>query len=534
MKQVTMRKLQWNKATALAAAALLLLPGALTLAGCGKKSADGGAGGGGGGGKHKNAGPTATPVTVADVQVGTISRTVPVTGNLQALQDVSLAPRVTARVTAVTVREGDHVRAGQVLVQQDTTDLQQTVNQAQAALQNQVAQLAQAQTNYQIQVAQSKQTVLNARAAVAAAQYNYSKAKQGSRPQQVLESQASVEQAKANLDNAAITLRRNQALFQQGAIARADLDTAQTTYNVDSQTYNNAQAALSLTKAGNYPQDISYALEQVKEAQATLQNDIASLQTITVRKQQIQAAQAAVAQAKATIAYDQQQVSYATVRSPIDGIVAARSTEPGQIASSTSTIMRIVNVRSMYYEPTISESDFAQTSIGNPVQVQVDAVPGKAYTGKVVAVYPAASTSTRVFSLRVAIDDPRYELRPGMFARGSVVTLVRRNVVVVPVTALVPRQNNGGFEANTSSSGVATGGTTLPPQQVFLAGKNNKAVARPVQVGVITPAQAEITSGLQPGDPLITTGQNLVQPGDSIIVENGGGHHNMAQASAAP
>lgn len=502
------------------------LPNAAMLAGCGKKGGDAQA-------KGKRSGPAITPVQTASVQLGTIKRTVAVTGSIAALQDVSLAARVSARVTQVTVREGDRVRAGQLLVQQDTTDLESTVHQAQANVQNTQAQLAQAQTNYQIQVAQAKQNILTAKAQVAAAQYNYSKEKQGSRPQQVLQGQAGVEQAQANLSNAAITLKRNQSLFAQGAIARADLDTAQTTYTVNLQTFNNAKAALSLTQAGNYPQDISYAQEQVREQQANLANQVSNEQQVLVRKQQIQAAQAAVAQAQAQVRFDQQQVQYASIVSPISGIVAARQTEPGQIATPTTTVMRIVNVRTVYYAPTISETDFAQTSVGNTVQVQADALPGKTYVGKVVAVYPVASASSRVFSLRVAIDNPRQELRPGMFARGSLVTEVKRNVVVVPMGVLVAVQDAGQFQINTTSSGTATGATTLPPQQVFLVGPGSKAVAKPVTLGLTTPNEAEITSGLRPGDQIITTGQNLINPGDKVKVVGGRGAGQNTQAASA-
>lgn len=512
MKQISfMRNSRLLRTATLFATVVLLAMSMAMLAGCGKKADKAG---------KANKGPTSTPVTVTDVKLGTLARTVTVTGNLEALQDVSLAARISARVTEVFVREGDRVTKGQALVQQDTTDLQATVNQARANVQNAVSQVAQAKTNYEIEYEQARQAVLKDQASIAAAQYNYSKVKQGNRPQQVLQAQATAEQAKATMQNAQTTLTRNKTLYAAGAIAKADLDTAQTTYDVDVQQYNNAKAALDLVKAGSYPQDIKYAAEQVKEAQATLKNDQANLKTIQVRKEQITAAEAGVTQAKATLAFDQQQVSYATIRSPIDGIVAARQTEPGQMASSSATVMRVVNVRTMYYEPTISETDFAQTKVGDPVQVTVDALPGRSYGGKVISVYPAASAANRVFSLRVSIDDPRYELRPGMFARGSVITAVHRNVVVVPITALVPIQTNSGFSTTDSSTGVATGGATLPPQQVYLAGKNKEAVAKPVQVGIVTATQAEITSGLKAGDPLITNGQDLINPGSPIIVED--------------
>ena len=330
------------------------------------------------------------------MKLGTIANSVPVTGSIQALQDVQLAAKTTARVTEVTVREGDVVRAGQLIVQQDATDLIANVQQAQANVQAAVANVAsdqakvsQAQTNYSLAVQQAKQNILLARAQVRAAQQNYSKLKGGNRPQQILQAQAQTAQAKANLDNAQITLQRNQTLFQQGAIAKADLDTATTTYNVDQALYKNALANQSLVQAGYQEQDVAQAQAQVQQQQANLQNAIANERNVAVRRDNITAAQAAlrqaqaqVAQAQATLRFNQQQVAFASIRSPIDGIVAARETEPGQIATVGTNLVRIVNVKTAYFEPTIAESDFAQTSVGDPVQVRSDALPGKVYLGQ--------------------------------------------------------------------------------------------------------------------------------------------------------
>ena len=526
MKQMTLRRMTLAAALALA------------LSGCGQKG-----GGGGPGGPKGAGGPQSVPVQVTRVQLGTIATNVPVTGNIQALEDVQLSARTTARVTQVTVREGDVVRAGQLIVQQDATDLQANVQQAEASVQAAVANVAsdqakvsQAGTNYTLAVQQAKQNILLARAQVAAAQQNFSKLRGGNRPQQKLQAQAQTVQAKANLDNARITLQRNQSLYAQNAIAKADLDTATTTYNVDLALYNNALANQSLVQAGYQQQDVSQAQAQVAQQQANLQNAISNERTVALRRDDIYAAQAAlrqaqaqVSQARQTLAFNQQQVANTSIHSPIDGIVAARETEPGQIATSGTNLMRIVNVKTAYFEPTISEGSFASTSVGDPVQVRSDALPGKVYLGKVAAVYPTAATGSRTFSLRVNIPNPRNELRPGMFARGSLLTDVHRNVVVVPVTALMAQQQNG-LAANTTSQGEASSTTSLSRQQVFLVGPGNKAVAQPVTIGAVSGDKAEITSGLKPGDRLITTGQGLLQPGQAVAVQ--GAHHGAETAQA--
>ena len=524
---LTMKNDNTGKKCAASALAGFFLVAALTGAGCGKKQDAAGAKGEGGA-----AGPNAAvPVEVASVKRSTIASTVQVTGSIQALQDVQLSARISGRVLAVNFREGQVVRAGQVMVQQDTTDLQATareaqanISQAEANVSSSIVKLSQAKTTYTLETQTARQAVAQAKAQVAASNQNYLKIKGGSRPQQVLQAKDQLLLAKANLDNSLTTLTRNKSLYAQGALAKADLDTAQTNYDVQVATYKNQQASLSLTVQGNQAEDIASALAQLQQQQVNLETAISNQQNVQLRRDDITAAQAAIQQAKAavqqqqaTLAYDQQQIYFASIRSPIDGIVAARETEPGQIASPGTNLMRVVNVKTVYYEPTVSETDFSETTVGDPVSVQVDALPGRSFNGVVKAVYPAASSGSRQFTLRVAVPNPTNELRPGMFARGSLMADVHRDVVVVPASALVPVQ---GDAIAASSDGTATGGTSLPPQQVFLVGPGNKAVARKVGVGIVTASQAEITRGLNPGDSLITVGQGQLMPGQPVKIES--------------
>jgi HlyD family secretion protein len=501
------------------------------MAGCGKKGASGG---GTAGGAHSK-GPQSVTVEVTPVKLGTIAQVQEITGNIAALEDSTISARVAARVSAVYVREGDTVKAGQVLVQQDTNDLQANVQNAQAQVVNAQATLAQNVTNYQIQVIQAKQNVENAEATLRASQFAYSKAKQGSRPQQVLEGKSSVDQAKATADNAYTTLQRDQYLYSQGALDAADLQTAQTTYAVDEQQYKNAQAALSLTVAGNYTQDIASAKEQVRESETNLVNQKANEKQILLHKQEIQAAQASVNAANATLAYDQEQVQYATIRAPFNGIVATRDAEPGQVAAVGAALIEVVNVSTCYFEPTVSELFYGDVNTGDKVQVRCDALPGKTFVGRVAAVFPSANTNTRVFSLRVDVPNPQNQLRPGMYARGRLTTAVHNNVVVIPQSALVTQAQTG-LAVNTTSTGEATGSTQMPDQQVMLAGPDGKkAVAQPVTIGLVAGNDAEITKGLKPGDQLITTGAGLLTDGQAITIagQHGGQHHPSQTAQTA-
>jgi RND family efflux transporter MFP subunit len=519
------------------AAAVAAVLAAALLAGCGQKGGGGDGGGGWGGqasGKPGVGEPGgAVPVQVATVSRETIEQAVPVTGNLVALQDVQLSAKAAGRVVAVHAHAGDSVRAGQLLVQQDTTDLEANVRQAQANIMSAQAKVSQAISNYQIQQTQAEQDVANAKSRVDAARENYLKVKRGLRPQEILQSENSLLSARASRDNALTILNRNKKLFAQGAIAQADVDQAQTSYDVAAAQYKNAEASLELAREGSRREDIVGAQQQVKQAETAYKTAVANRRQVAVRRADIMSAEAAVAQSRATLAFNQQQVANAMVKSPIDGIVAARTTEPGQIATPGTILMRVVNPRSIYYQPVVPETELADVHVGTPVNVQVDAIAGRLYAGKITAIYPAASTSERQFSLRVTIPNADGALRAGMFARGSIVTRVARDVPVVPATALVPDSAQQGYVPNATSDAPIGDGLQNTPQHLVVVKPDNTAGFRPVKIGIATMDKVQIVSGVAPGDRIVIVGQRSVRAGDKLAVQ-GQGQSQANAADAAP
>jgi HlyD family secretion protein len=476
-----------------------------------------------GGGRHRGGAGgigqiPAVPVQAQPVQNGTISASVSVTGNIDALHDITLSAKAPGRVLAINAREGDYVKAGQVVVQQDSTDLQATLRGDQALIASDEAKLSQAQENSAIQQTQSQQNVLNAQAALNAAKQNFTKLRRGNRPQDILQFQAAALQAKSTRDNALATYNRDKILLAQGAIAQATVDNDRSAYESNQALYLKAQAAQSEEEQGYQQEDINTAQEQVREQQANVANQVANRRLVLVSRGAIASAQAVLQQDHAKLAFDEQQVSNATIRSPIEGIVAARQTEPGELASAGTALVRIVNIDTLYFQPTISETDFAATHVGDPVQVTVDALPGRTFAGKVASLFPAADITTRVFSLRVLLPNSGHAMRPGMFARGTMVTRVARNVPVIPTSALVTTTSAAGFEANNSSDATVSQGLQLPPQQVVLLRPDQTAEVRPVKLGIVTMQRAEVTSGLQAGDQLIVVGQQGLKTGDKVTV----------------
>ncbi len=495
------------------------------LAGCHQPAPAAGAGPGGPG-----APKAATQVSVSKAVQGPISDVAEVTGALAALNDVTVGVKLGGKVVAVFAREGDLVRAGQVLVQQDTTDLKNQYEQqwanlltARTRLSQANIALADAKTNLKLTEQQTAASVKLATAGLDAARESAAVVKQGARTQErqqaaeaVEASRADRDSARADLDKSRADLKRYQALYREQAISSQQLDQAQSTadaasarYNSTVARYNSALQAQSLVQEGSRPEDIRRSQATVEQANQTLATATANRNQIQLRQadvqtalSQITAAQAGVRQAGAAVNLAQQAIRDASVRSPITGVVAERKVEPGmQVSTVKPDVMRVVSLDTIFFDAQLSESQFAEIHVGQPAEITVDALNGRKFAGQVSKIFPVASSTARSFTARVTLRNERGLLRPQMFARGRITLATHPDAVLVSRDAVLEPANGGGRIM------VAVGG---------------KALERTVRTGFANPRQTEILSGVQPGDMVITTGQSQVQSGDKIQIIGAG------------
>ncbi len=312
------------------------------------------------------------------------------------------------------------MRRGQVVAQLDRSDYLAQLRQAEAGLQSAQARLSQAQTGYNVTTVQSSAAIEQAKAGLAAAQANYEKIKNGARSQERMIAENQVATAKANLDNAQANLKRYKQLYQQGAVAQAQLDVYQTQYDVAQAQYNSAKQNMSLVEEGARSEDVRAAQTQVTQAKEALKTAQANAGQNAIRQEDIKNARAGVAQAEAQVALAKEQLDNTNIISPIDGIVSNRMAEPGQMALTSVPLIEVVDLSTVYFQAGVSETVLSKIHPGQVVMVSVDAYPSAGFTGTVQKIYPTASANTREFSVRVHIPNPKHELRPGMFARGSV------------------------------------------------------------------------------------------------------------------
>jgi HlyD family secretion protein len=438
----------------------------------------------------------ATAVAVVSARTGDIPFTISVTGSLQTLDDVMLSAKIPGKIANVFVREGDSVRAGQVVVQQDTKDLEAQLRQAEAALKSARARLQQAQTALELQPTQNETSLRQAEAALEAAKARLRALETGARRQERQQVEQQVASAKANLENAQANLERVRRLYQQDAVSRQQLDAAQTAYDIALAQYRTAQEQLSLVQEGPRQEEIDAQRALVKQAEEAVRLARTGDLQLRVRQDEVNAAKALVAQAEAGLFYARQQYESAFIRSPMNGTVAMRAAQPGQMAGAGTPLLRIVNLNAIFFEARVSETEVRYVRVGQPVTVTVDAYPGKMFRGVVSRIYPVGSEGSRDFIVRVDMRNEGGLLKPQMFARGEILVDVHRNVVLIPKDALL----------------------TQDGKRVVFVVKEGVARRIVVQTGYINGTNAEVR-GVPAGAQVVVQGQENLRDGDKVRVE---------------
>jgi HlyD family secretion protein len=456
-------------------------------------------------GRRQGAAPpeeSAMPVEVRPVEVTTLVETVVAGGAVAAVAEVTVISKATGRVAAILIKEGDSVRAGQVLVRLETGELMAQVQQAEAGLAAAHARLQMLEEGARPEErAQIEDQVRQAEANLAMARARLQMLEQGARPQERAQAEAAVAQAKANLDTAKASLDRTQALYETGAVSKAQLDAAQLQYDVARAQYDAAVQQRSVVQVGPRSEEIDMARSQVRAAQA--QRDAAVQQRAMVRQgarvQEIQMARAAVAQTQAAVALARLQLANATVTAPFAGTVTRRFVDPGQLVIAMpgqGFVATVAQIDTVHVGFDVSETDIARVHPGQPVAIRVDAYPGKAFAGTVREVGQAADPRVRAFRVKASVPNPGHLLKPGMFARGEITTAIRERALVIPREAV----------------GSVGGETT-----VFVV-EAGKARVRPVRLGMMSGAMVQVVSGLAVADPVVVAGQGGLVDGVAVTV----------------
>jgi membrane fusion protein, multidrug efflux system len=210
--------------------------------------------------------------------------------------------------------------------------------------------------------------------------------------------------------------------------------------------------------------------------------------------------QASVDQFKALIARK-------TLRAPFDGVAGIRQVNLGQYLKEGDMVVTLQAFDPIYVNFSLPQQDLSKLIIGEPVQLRVDAFPDQIFNGAITAINSLVDQATRNVQVQATFKNSDFRLRPGMFAKVSVVLSERQNVVAIPATAI---------HYAPYGDSIFVVSELKDPQ-----GKEYKGVKEQfIKTGQSRGDMIAVVSGLKPGDEVVTSGVFRLKSGAHVKVNN--------------
>ena len=403
----------------------------------------------------KKSGEATPEAAVANVQVahptvGPIAEQITADAILAPLSQAALASRISAPVRAEYVQRGAHVHRGQLLLTLEDRDLQGNA--------------------------------LDTEGAVRAAEANLTATVEATIPEELKKAEGDFEQAKAARDVAVRAAEERRKLFGQGALSGREADASFATA-VQAQT-------------------------QLDDAQKHLD----AVRGTTGRTNRV-AAQSQLTSARGRLTSAEAQVGYASLRSPIDGVVTDRPLFPGETAAAGTTVITVMDTSSLLAKLHLGQASAQQLSLGHEAMVTVPGVeePMKAAVSFISPALDPGSTTVEVW---LKLPNPRGLLKVGTPVHAVIGGNTTQNALQVPAGAILP----------------ATDGGTV----VMVVGPEGAAHRRAVKLGVRTPEVVQVVSGLAVGDTVITEGGYGLDDGAKVAVGKPGEDAGSAGEGSQP
>jgi multidrug efflux pump subunit AcrA (membrane-fusion protein) len=273
-------------------------------------------------------------------------------------------------------------------------------------------------------------------------------------PEAVTKAQNDVEAARESLDAAKKLLDNRELLFKEGALARKLVDEAQ----------------------------VAYA--QAKAQYDTALQHLQALQSVG-KQEQIKTAEAQVQAAKGHYESAQAQVSYSEIRSPFAGVVTDRPLYPGEMATTGAPLMTVMDISKIVARINMAQDQAKDVKVGDEATM-MPSDGDMPVTGKVTVVSPASDPNSTTVQVWVQADNPGERLRAGQSVHVSIVAATIDGATLIPAAAILPNAE----------------GETI----VLVVDDKNVAHEKVVEIGAREPALVQVTSGVEPGERVVTVG----------------------------
>jgi len=213
-----------------------------------------------------------------------------------------------------------------------------------------------------------------------------------------------------------------------------------------------------------------------------------------ISSQALDDAESAYKVAKATADVASARLTKLEIKAPFSGIVGLRSVSVGDYVREGQDIVNLEEIDPLKVDFRVPEIYLRQISVGQTLQVNIDANPGETFTGRVLAINPLLDTNGRAVVIRAVVNNNSAKLRPGMFARVQLITSDRQESLTIPEQALIPVGDD-----------------------IFVFKITDGRVARAkIDIGQRETGSVEVLKGLAKGDIVVTAGQPKVRDGGAI------------------
>jgi HlyD family secretion protein len=343
-----------------------------------------------------------------------------VSGRIEG-DDASVAAKTSGRIREITVREGDQVKAGQVLAVLDDDQAQARTEQAQSAVQQAEARLQRSQQQIAVLQAQLEQNRLSVGQARVDAQGRVSQA-----AAQVAAAEAQLAQAQAAYTQARYDEEKFTRLAKAGDVPERTSMQAQTTATAQAAVVQAARKQVDAARGAMLAARANLANPSIRATQET-----ATQQQIIQAQSDVEGARADAERARAQLREVNANRSDLTIIAPFDGTVATRSAEPGEVVAPGTPIVTLVNLGQVYLRGFVPEGDIGRVRVGQPARIYLDSDPKKPVDATVSRIDPEASFTPentyfrndrvkQVVGVKLQLTNPQGYAKPGMPADGEI------------------------------------------------------------------------------------------------------------------
>jgi HlyD family secretion protein len=343
-----------------------------------------------------------------------------VSGRIEG-DDASVAAKTSGRIREITVREGDQVKAGQVLAVLDDDQAQARTEQAQSAVQQAEARLQRSQQQIAVLQAQLEQNRLSVGQARVDAQGRVSQA-----AAQVAAAEAQLAQAQAAYTQARYDEEKFTRLAKAGDVPERTSMQAQTTATAQAAVVQSARKQVDAARGAMLAARANLANPSIRATQET-----ATQQQIIQAQSDVEGARADAERARAQLREVNANRSDLTIIAPFDGTVATRSAEPGEVVAPGTPIVTLVNLGQVYLRGFVPEGDIGRVRVGQSARIYLDSDPKKPVDATVSRIDPEASFTPentyfrndrvkQVVGVKLQLTNPQGYAKPGMPADGEI------------------------------------------------------------------------------------------------------------------